>query len=459
MPPAAPLPDEPTIDDPGLSPEDTAVAMGVEIGSTPLRIKPRLRCPSCWHSFSSADVLWIARDESLRGDLVAGRDALQRFLPTRFNARGEALDAAGRPCQQLACPRCHLRMPRELLERDQLVLSLVGVPGSGKSYLLAAMSWELRRQLPQRFGVGFADVDPELNEVLTGYEQTLFLQENRDEPVYIEKTELQGSHYDRITLGGHPVTLTHPFIFALDPPPAPRGGEAAADADPDADPPRRRVLCLFDDAGEHFHPGADHNLAPGTQHVAKASALLFLYDPLQDPRFRDACRRVSDDPQLGPAVRTQRQDTVMTEAATRIHRYAGLSREEKLRQPLIVLVGKADVWLPLLPGLSLDDEPWAPAPEPDDPTLRVDTARVEAVSARVRAMLAEHVPEFVAAAELYHERVMYIPLTALGQSPVAGPQENLLGVRPRDIRPAWVTVPVLYALSRWSSGYVRRVGR
>ena len=75
----------------------------------------------------------------------------------------------------LDCPRCHLTLPRVLLEVEPTFISILGTPACGKSFLLAALAWQLRRLLPQQFGLSFADADPLSNRVLHEYEESLFL--------------------------------------------------------------------------------------------------------------------------------------------------------------------------------------------------------------------------------------------------------------------------------------------
>ena len=105
-------------------------------------------CPHCWHAFPPDQTLWVSQHTDLIGDAVLGPEAPSRFLPSRFNAAGDALDAREMACHTLACPRCHLTLPRALLEIEPLFVSVVGVPASGKCYFLTAMAWELRRILP-----------------------------------------------------------------------------------------------------------------------------------------------------------------------------------------------------------------------------------------------------------------------------------------------------------------------
>ena len=135
-------------------------------------------CPHCWHRFAPAQTLWVARHEALRGDPVAGPDAMARFRPSRFTPSGMAIDAGGQPCHQLACPRCHLELPRALFETRPVFMSLIGCPSSGKSNFLAAMTWRLRALLGTHFQLAFRDAEPSANLVLNDYEQKLFLQDD-----------------------------------------------------------------------------------------------------------------------------------------------------------------------------------------------------------------------------------------------------------------------------------------
>lgn len=413
-------------------------------------VKRDITCPHCWRCFLAGNILWIASHEDLRGDALLGPEEMRRFLPTRFNVRGDALDARGAVCHELACPACHLPIGRGLLVANQLYFSLIGVPGSGKSYFTAAMTWRLRTLLPEAFGVTFTDLDAESNQALIRNEQMLFMRP--DDPgrlVSIEKTQMQGEHYDPIHRGGQTVRMARPFQFMMTAhtPRPQRDGQATP----------ARVLNLYDNAGEHFLPGADNTLNPGTQHLARANAVMFLFDPLQDARFREVIGKQSRDPQIDRPSGATRQDTVLNEACARLRRYAGLSPTAQLDQPLLVLLAKADAWSGLVPGLELEDEPVKAADAPDAPVASgvpganaVDTARVEDVSAKLRGWLHGVVPEFVALAEGLHKHVVYLPVSALGGPPVLDADQDLLMVKPGELAPRWAAAPVLYALAKWS---------
>ena len=118
-----------------------------------------MTCPHCWNEFPPDRALWIAQHPDLVGDPRLGADQPQRFLPTRFNVQGAAIDARGSPARP--------GMPQvppggaSVHVRDAADVPLDSrYPASGKSYFLAAMTWPLRNVLPKHFAVGFNDADP-----------------------------------------------------------------------------------------------------------------------------------------------------------------------------------------------------------------------------------------------------------------------------------------------------------
>lgn len=425
-----------------------AAAPAPEAGPRHVRLRASVTCPHCWHRFPPEDVLWIAEHADLIGDLVVGPEAASRFLPSRFSLEGNALDPRGLRANAVACPHCHLAVPRALLEADPMFISMVGVPACGKSYLLATMTWELRRLLPREFGISFTDADLLANRNLHEYEETLFLQNDPDRLVAIRKTELQGELYDQIRLSQQVVSLPRPFLFSLQL--TPEHPMLAHDA-------AQRLVCLYDNAGEHFQPGMDSSSVPVTRHLERSGVLMFLYDPTQDPRFRERCRMFSKDPQLHRDSRAQRQETVLTETALRVRRLANLPPGEKHRRPLLVILPKSDVWSPLVEADLITEPLFRHAVESNAGPNRfsaVDVLRIEATSHRLREMLLAFAPELVAAAEDFCTQVVYLPVSALGRAPEVQPETGLLGVRPRDIQPRWVTIPLLYTLARWATGLV-----
>jgi len=406
----------------------------------------KVTCPNCWHTFSPEDVLFVAKHPDLRGDPVLNADEFQRFSPIHFTVKGEAVDPRGVPTTTMACPRCHLQVSEPLLEVPPMFVSIIGSPASGKSYFLTAMTWHLRNLLP-KMGRAYSDADPIANAPLHAYEQTLFLNPKPDQPTEIRKTAQQDTQLHKTaTVDGVEIRFPLPLQFLLWP---------TSDCPTYAQAHRvGRVVVLYDNAGEDFLPSVNDASSAVVQHLARSSALLMLFDPTQEPRLKGLFR--TDDPQFvhglrpdaGPAV-VVRQETLLKETAVRIRHYLGTSQTARLQKPLIVIVSKSDIFKPSV-GLSLDAEPYTEA-DPKMP-VRLKIADVENTSRRLRSLLSEHCPEFVATAESTSESVRYIPISSFGRSPEfiqPDGQRPYYGIRPRDLRPQWVTVPLVYCLCRW----------
>ena len=116
-------------------------------------------------------------------------------------------------------------------------------------------------------------------------------------------------------------------------------------------------------------------------------------------------------------------------------------------QPLEVDQGAslADAWIHNLPDIDLSQEPFV---ELENGQLMLDKARVEAVSDQCERFLNDHCPEFIGAARSFCSDVVYLPVSATGCSPelVSQGDTRFYGVRPSNIQPQWVTVPLVYAI-------------
>jgi hypothetical protein len=326
-----------------------------------------------------------------------------------------------------------------MLEHRTRILSIVGTPSSGKTFFLTAAAWMLRQRLEECFALTLADADPESNQALTRNEQTLFLPADPNGLVTLDKTQLGGDQYSTVQIEpGQTTTLPEPYLFSVRP-----SAEHVYAAEAQQ---RAELLCLYDNAGEHFLPGADLSTSPTTQHLARAKMLYYLFDPTQDVRFRRQLEGQSVDPQLTQASRPFRQDTVVQEMAARIRRMTSLSASDQLSQPLVVVVTKSDVWHSLLPGIDIQSDPFALEFKSDGRKLGgLDMERITRVSDAVEELLRRSVPEFVSAVRGVTQDVTFVPVSATGCSPVIS--DGLLRVRASMVNPWWVTVPLLMDLA------------
>ena len=404
-------------------------------------------CPHCWAIFETHSVLWMASHPSLMGDPRLGRDAQKRFLPTRFDADGFALDEAKISCERICCPNCHLEIPRACLELESWIVSVVGSPAAGKSYYLTALIHRLAELLPKRFRVSFTDTDPSANRLIRRNVQSMFGNAASAIPIplggLISKTQEQGDDsYSVVNMGGESVLYPRPFMFTL----RPQSDRPQSNRPPGAP----RILCLYDNAGESYLPGAESPTSPVTRHLAHASLILFLFDPTQNHAFRREYLYGDGDEAL-PAdgrVVLRQQETILTEAANRVRRLTNLPPTGKHDRALYVVVTKQDVWGRFVPAVAGAAPLLLDGPEG---MAFVNSERVAAVSAGIRAMLQRHCGALVDAAESFAKSVTYVGASSLGVRPTLDESKQWV-VRPGDIAPDGVEAPILYGLNRLMPG-------
>ncbi|MDR0336366.1 MAG: hypothetical protein LBI18_04680 [Planctomycetaceae bacterium] len=410
-----------------------------------MRIKSEISCPHCWHEFPTDQILFISESPDLLGDSKLGDIEQLRFLPYRYELDGTALDSHGIKCYKLACPNCHLQIPHSLLNMSSFFISIAGAPASGKSYFFASMVWQLRKTMTRDFCMNFTDADPTMNKRIREYETRQFIGGNNpNQPVVIEKTDIQGDIYNNTLIDGHLTSLAQPFSFMISPLPSyPFSKQIERIA---------QTVCMYDNAGESFLPGADHVTQPVTRHLTTSDAILFLFDPTQDVRFKQACKQPVNDPQMNPSlsgdVRTSEvnQSTVLTEMINRIKSHAHLSANDKIKVPLIIVLTKLDAWSQLA-KFPHYHKPWNPVQ--NRPIHIYNVKRVEEYSQILRTLLLNLIPDLVGTAEANVEKVTYIAVSATGTAPIVGePNQDgkcLLMFRPADIKPIWVEVPFFHA--------------
>ena len=383
-------------------------------------------CPYCRTVSLLEDVLSVSTSPTLLGDPVLGEGEQRRFLPSQFTGNGLALDSEGGVCTEIACPRCHMALPRMLLETPQMVMSVIGAAGAGKSVFLASSMWQCRQVLNRMFGVSFMDLDPVANRWINAYEEKLFFQEDDQTLQQIEKTDIHASNVCRtVMLDGDSVLLPLPSFFQLR----------------TKTEPQPQSLVVYDSAGEHFRAGADTQASAVTLNMLNADVLFFMFDPSADPRFRPML-----DHGTGTAHNyAQRQDVLLAEMAARIRRHMGNCSETRLTKPLIFGVSKADL---LRQHLPLD----APIYQAiDDKYYALDLGALRKVSDITEALLNDVSPEVTATAHDIASEVWFVPVSALGHNPMRE------GVRPCDIKPLWTELPVVFTLAR--KGLIPTVGQ
>ena len=385
-------------------------------------------CPVCWFRFDQGDVMSIAVHADLRGDPVLGEEHMLRFFASSFNDRSQPLDALGLVAPELACPHCRRRLPPGFLEQAHHIFSVVGAPSSGKSYYLSVLVKQLQTILFRSFNTSFRDASPADNAVLNDMKNHLF-SASKPEDAYLAKTELEGALYETLPRQGRQVRLPKPFIFKLTKRDAPDDGFS---------------VVFYDNAGEHFEPGSNSADSPGAQHIAVASGIFFLFDPLYSPEFRSRLTEAKD-PQL-ENKRSDQQDIILSESEVRMKQILGVSQSEKVATPMAVIIGKSDAWIDLL-----GPEQLLPIIGGKKGEERVLLSNIKSNSERLRDFLMEVTPAIVANAEEISSDVCYFASSPLGSPPVKFIDSDgyeRIGPDPAKLDPQRVEDATLWVLAK-----------
>jgi hypothetical protein len=412
-----------------------------------------ITCPHCWYDFSTSDALFIATHPELIGDDVLGEHQYKRL--TRADVRitnGKALDKKGFPITDRACPQCRLQLPLGMLRKGPIFVSLAGAPSAGKTYYITSLIHTLRQQLPHEFNLllEYATSD-EIGRIEKVVDE--LFNSPSEKPVYLDKTQEAGGTVNNvINLNGQQVELPKPFLFSVRPTPNHVDFEKRHNR-------LHQTLALYDCSGEHFQYGRYKDTSNRSfGHFAKASAVLFVYDPLQDPPALDRLSSMSKDPQVHNQKHTSHQEKTLEAVIHQLRVLRQLAPETRIKAPLLIVVQKYDVWYELLPK-------WAQLNAnaivrfPSDGTSGIHINELNKSSVHIRKFLFDICPMFVSQAEANFETVRYFAVSAIGTSPIAmdvdaGDEyeekiQTKLCVLPKDIQPFRVTDPILWLLARW----------
>jgi len=409
-------------------------------------LRQKAVCPNCWQEFPAERVLFVSTDPNLEPDTnlpayASGRREAWRFIPERFNAAGKAIDPLGSPCVKTACPHCRLTIPQISLELPSIVLSVLGAKSSGKSVFLASMIHSLR-QRASRLGVGFYDADLSLNESLILDEQRLF--SSLDAEGYrrfsevVQQTQVEdGESWRQTIISGTLRRYLPPYTFRF----------AATDKHVHKDEKNMEfLLCLYDNAGEHFDYRTSQENKYMTGHLAQSKGILFTFDPTQDRRFR---RLMKNAPTA--TVTGTRQDIFLSEAANRIRENSlrPLGARDPIPQRVVVVLTKFDMWMDAIEDKLPSSLFRRISNEADGTDLEcMLTEDLVRVSDACRELLRRRkCNEIVDTAEAISRDVLFCPVASVGTD-VKLREDGLQEFKLDDSSPIWAEVPLLLLLNR-----------
>ena len=204
-----------------------------------------------------------------------------------------------------------------------------------------------------------------------------------------------------------------------------------------------KCIVFYDNAGEHFLPQNSTAEDFHVLHLAKASSLFFLFDPVSNIEFKRRLRN-SDDAQMNlQAYEPDSQDVILAQMNVKIKRALGLPFSQKLDVPLSIMINKSDLWLDLM-----EDHM-----ELKDPVVdgHLDLGILDNNSNLVRSFLARLCPALVANAEKLCAEVRYFAISSFGHAPDfyvdSNTGDKMIAPDPEKIDPQGLDVPTIWALS------------
>ncbi len=386
------------------------------------------RCPFCHKAFQPQQSLAIAAHPLLKGDSVLGESAMKRFTPELYTAEGYALDEMGAICQEFACPECHHKLPPFYEQTKHHRIAVVAPQSAGMGYYLAALVHKLERDLPRDFDIPFRDADPIQNAALNDMRIRVFYS-NTPEEFREGRDFLNGKLHSTVWRNNIFEDLPHPFIYTLS-----RGHTTHS-------------LMFYNAMSADSDKTQDTGAWAMNRDVLKvADAIFYLFDPTQDPSFRDIISDTIKDSYI-PSRTVCQQSILLADMEMNLRKALNLPHGTKTHIPIAVILTKSDVWGELL------------GPEPLLPTVRNRTLKphnIMANSARLRDLLFRITPEISSKAEAISKRVCYFAVSSFGVQPEIFTDEltDKKFIAPTDgkLTPTHVTDPFMWALHLHDTG-------
>ncbi len=283
----------------------------------------------------------------------------------------------------------------------------------------------------------FSDSDIEQNKWISTHEKTIFQKGTLPEKTFSGVT---GTVSKAVRIKEMTVQVAVPAMFAL------QDGRRER---PVGIRRLEHTLTLYDLAGEKF-VGEVSAADPSLLHMVQSEALLFLFDPAADAGFRQHYADAGNG-EYRDAHHVLDQGQVITNAIATVLGQSA-KRQATYTRPVVVMLSKADTLAEVF-GEVLTREPFM-LNERHEHIL--DLRYLLAVSYAVREMIKRYSPVVFNAIEAKASDVLYIPVSALGHSPiqVATNEDGspVMGPDPARLRPSWVDVPLLYVL--YKAGYL-----
>lgn len=223
------------------------------------------------------------------------------------------------------CPHCHNILPESSITGKDMIISIVGSRGTGKSHFVGVIIKELRDRISVAFGGSLEGFDDSLQR----------WQENFGEKLYNtnEKLDLTQSSISNTNNGAY-----RPMIFKLK---LPKKSFLKTEID-------CFTFVFFDTAGEDLND--EDTMATVNRYICNSAGIIFLLDPMQ---IQSVANQLDDTVVKRASAIDARSvsasDQIMTRVSNLIRNDLNLPENKKIDIPVAAVFSKYDAIVDIVP--------------------------------------------------------------------------------------------------------------
>lgn len=315
-----------------------------------------------------------------------------RCFPVKIKGRlplsGEC-PQCGQTSYQAVCPACHNPLPEATLDGTDMIISVVGARGTGKSVYVGVLINELKHRIAPDFGGSLEGHDDSLARYKDNFFKRMYEDENKKLP------DQTASSMTTVNNGAY-----MPYIFTLR---LPKTGLFAG----------KQVNCFtfvfFDTAGEDLdNPDI---MSVVNKYIAASSGIIFLLDPLQIPDVHNALdeQTIKGATSVGYGS-VNDPNSIMTNVARLIRNMNQMREGDKIKIPVAATFSKFDAIESIVPnGMTIETT------SPHASSGIFDMSDWNNVNSEVKGLLQEwDYADFITQVENNYTNCAYFVVSALG---------------------------------------------
>lgn len=227
----------------------------------------------------------------------------------------------GKTTYKIVCPECKNPLPESTLTGKDMIISIVGGTGTGKSCYVGVIIKEFIERVAPAFGGTFIGFDDTTKRYNRDFGSILY----GAKPMTLDRTQVNPSSYKPLI---YTLSLKHKGLF-----------KNTIDS---------FTFVFFDTAGEHFSD--EETMRTINSYICKSSGIIFLLDPTNIGAVRE---QLSDDTLKGASntdwSTVAHADDIMSRVCEMIRQENNLSSQTTIDVPVAAVFSKFDAIESIIP--------------------------------------------------------------------------------------------------------------